>query len=51
MAHSSSTPLTRARVPRTARGRTWRRRILLLTRPRLISNVLALVALISIGFV
>jgi len=32
-------------------GRAWRFKLLYLTRPRLISNLLALVALFSIGFV
>lgn len=51
MVHSSNTPLACATVLRAGRGRCRRRGILLAARPRLISNLLALVALISIGLV
>jgi len=51
MIHSSNTPATSATPPHAAHGRGWRLKLLFLARPRLISNLLALVALFSIGFV
>lgn len=48
----SSNALAEERSPRsTARAAWWRLQRLYLARPRLISNLLALVALFSIGFV
>ena len=47
-----SNALTEEKTPRPiARAAWWRLQRLYLTRPRLISNLLALVALFSIGFV
>jgi hypothetical protein len=51
MTHPTDTPATHASSLRVARGPAWRLKLLYLTRPRLISNLLALVALFSIGFV
>ena len=51
MIHSKNEPLA-CDTPRSAVHRSaWRLKRLYLTRPRLISNLLALVALFSIGFV
>ena len=53
MIHSRNTrePISTPLHLHGAHGRGWRRKLLYLARPRLISNVLALVALFSIGFV
>lgn len=51
MTHSTDTTAARARPPSAGPGRAWRLKLLFLARPRLISNLLALVALFSIGFV
>ncbi len=47
----SNTPVQCAPPHHGIHGREWRRKLLALARPRLISNLLALVALFSIGFV
>ncbi|HEX8757931.1 MAG TPA: hypothetical protein VF745_16455 [Steroidobacteraceae bacterium] len=51
MTHSTDTTAARAKPPAANSGRLWRLKLLFLARPRLISNLLALVALFSIGFV
>lgn len=51
MIRSTNPPKEYARPICATHGRTWRLKLLYLTRPRLISNLLALVALFSIGFV
>lgn len=51
MIRSTNTTAVRARPASTTLGRAWRLKLLYLSRPRLISNLLALVALFSIGFV
>ena len=51
MIHSRNPREPIATPPDGAHGRVWRLKLLFLARPRLISNVLALVALFSIGFV
>jgi len=51
MIRSRNTPAAGARPPAGVRGRAWRLGLRCLARPRLISNLLALVALFSIGFV
>jgi hypothetical protein len=49
---ASRNPPAEGSAPSAAiRGRAWRLKLLFLARPRLISNLLALVALFSIGFV
>lgn len=47
----SDTPLEHATSISDIRRGAWRLKLLYLARPRLISNLLALVALFSIGFV
>jgi len=47
----SSIPPAACAAPAARGGPAWRLQRLYLTRPRLISNLLALVALLSIGFV
>lgn len=51
MIHSRNTREPIATPLHGAHGAGWRRMLLYLAQPRLISNVLALVALFSIGFV
>jgi hypothetical protein len=51
MIRSRNMPAERARPPAGIRGCAWRLWLHYLGRPRLISNLLALVALFSIGFV
>ncbi|MHB8812934.1 MAG: hypothetical protein ACYDAE_06665 [Steroidobacteraceae bacterium] len=51
MVHSTNTPPACATPLSAVHRRAWRLKLLYLTRPRLISNLLALVALFSIGFV
>ncbi|HEV2268833.1 MAG TPA: hypothetical protein VGR92_05190 [Steroidobacteraceae bacterium] len=51
MIRSRNKPQDFAQPPAAAHRRAWRRKLLNLNRPRLISNLLALVALFSIGFV
>lgn len=51
MSQSTHTTAAHAMLPSAGPGRACRLKLLLLARPRLISNLLALVALFSIGFV
>ena len=51
MIRSSNTPPEPAAPVSATPGGAWRLQLLYLARPRLISNLLALVALFSIGFV
>jgi hypothetical protein len=51
MIHSTDTTPADATPPSATLGRGWRLKLLYLARSRLISNLLALVALFSIGFV
>lgn len=51
MTHPTDTTAAHATPPGANPARLWRLKLLFLARPRLISNLLALVALFSIGFV
>ncbi|HEV7138994.1 MAG TPA: hypothetical protein VGN43_20335 [Steroidobacteraceae bacterium] len=51
MIDSTATTAARTRSPDAGLDHVWRLKLLYLARPRLISNLLALVALFSIGFV
>ncbi|MGH8169927.1 MAG: hypothetical protein ACRET5_18085 [Steroidobacteraceae bacterium] len=51
MTHSTDTSTAHTTPLNAGPGRVWRLKLLFLARPRLISNLLALVALFSIGLV